>query len=75
MIAISGNPVATALGAEATYILVFLVLALYWLYRGQQSIERTAFIVPVVIGVLALFHMLSFGSMVLMASLGFIVKM
>ncbi len=74
VIAISGNPAATSLGKEGTYIVVFLMLALYWLFRGRQPIERTAFLVPIVIGILAFFHLLNFGSIVLMASLGLIVK-
>lgn len=73
VIAISGNPAAAIFGKEGTYIVAFLVLMLMWA-RRPTPIAGSALVLPAVIAGLALVHLLSFGGMVLMASLGFLVK-
>lgn len=73
VIAISGNPAAPIFGKDGTYIIAFLVLMYLWV-RRPVPIERSALIFPAVIAGLALLHLFSFGSIVLMASLGFLIK-
>lgn len=72
IVALSGNPAALSLGKEAAYIGIFLVLLFLWLKRPTR-IEKHAILFTATIGGLALVHLLSFGPMVLMASMGFLV--
>lgn len=73
VIAISGNPTALVLGKEVTYVAVFLVLFYMWI-RDPIPVKKTAIVFPLVIFSLAFIHIFTFGTLVLMASLGFLIK-
>jgi hypothetical protein len=75
LVMLSGNPVAPELlGKEASYIILFLLFVVYSINKSKLLIDISALQYPVLIGVLAVIHFYTFGSIVVMASLGFLLK-
>jgi hypothetical protein len=73
VIAVSGNPAALLIGKEFTYIFVFIILLLLWIKR-PIPINGLSLLFPMMIGLLTMVHFVNFGTTVLMANLGFLVK-
>ncbi|MDG3064866.1 hypothetical protein ACFQ4M_10360 [Thauera mechernichensis] len=73
VIAISGNPTALIFGKEATYFLVLVILFAMWM-RKPVPIKNTAIVFPLIIFSLVFIHLFTFGALIIMASLGFLVK-
>lgn len=71
---ISGNPAVFILNREVVYIVSFLIFFSFWLkkplYIHKESIYLFCFFI-----ILLFIHLISFGSIVLMSSIGFLLKL
>jgi O-antigen ligase len=74
VIAISGNPLMGGLGKETIYIGTLMIFLLLWWFKPQK-LSRQDVLVFALFFLLTITHMLSFGLMVVVASLGFLIKL
>lgn len=78
VVSLSGNPaVFTILAKEPLYVCTLIVFVLYWWAFRPAPVHINMRVLVMFIGFLTLFalHYLTFGSLVLMASMGFIVML
>jgi hypothetical protein len=73
VIAISGNTASTYFGEQETYVVTFLLMLIYAARQGKPF-DKVIFVFPLIIGSLAVLHVITFGYVALMASFGFLVK-
>lgn len=74
VIAISGNPAMGILGKEMIYIGTLMIFMLLWSFKPLK-LTRQDVLVLALFAFLTLTHILIFGFMVVVASLGFMIKM
>jgi hypothetical protein len=74
VVAISGNPALNVLGKEIIYIGTLMIFMILWMAKPLK-LSRQDVLIFALFFVLILLHVLSFGSMVIMASLGFMIKL
>lgn len=74
VIAISGNPAMDVLGKETIYIGTLIVFMILWMFKPLKLTRQDVLVFALFI-VLALAHALSFGIIVVAASLGFLIKL
>jgi hypothetical protein len=73
VITVSGNPASLYFGNVLTYTMVMLLLVAYW-SRSHREIDRTAITFVIVIALISSVQFLTFGPIVLMANIGFLIK-
>lgn len=74
VIAISGNPAMGVLGKETVYIGALMIFMVLW-WLKPLKLKREDMLVLVLFVLVMLAHVLSFGTMVVVASLGFLIKL
>lgn len=74
LVLISGNPAMDVLGKEFVYFGVFIVFMLFWWFKPLKLLRNDLLVFGVFTAVV-LTHILSFGSPVAAASLGFLMKL
>ena len=74
VIAISGNPALGILGKETVYIGTLMIFLVLWWFKPLK-LTRQDVLVFALFALLAITHALSFGPMVIAASLGFLIKL
>lgn len=74
VIAISGNPALGVLGKETIYIGTLMFFMVLWWLKPLKFTRQDVLVFALFV-LLTLTHVLSFGSMVVVASLGFLIKL
>ena len=74
VIAISGNPAISFLGKESIYIFTLTILMVLWWLRPLK-LTMPDILVLILFGLLTLTHLLNFGSITILASLGVLVRL
>jgi hypothetical protein len=73
VIVISGNPAVSLFGKESVYVGALLIFLALWSFKPLK-LSRQNILVMILFGSLTAIHGFSFGSVVAMASLGFLIK-
>lgn len=74
VILVSGNQAMVFLGKEAIYIGTLGIFLIYW-YKSKVRLKVADAVIVMFFSVIMLLHVFSFGSMVLMASMGYLIKL
>jgi len=74
VIAISGNPAMNVLGKETVYIGTLVIFMVLWWFKPLK-LSRQDELAFGLFALIVLTHVLSFGSLVIAASLGFLIKL